>query len=269
MILRLVDNEKKEAEKSTRLENENDQFRLRECVVENGEDFVPSLTGEGTDNGNLVKIRDCEVMEAQLSNEESAPLIRGTENGASDEASDQEEASIQLVPVSHDLCIDTIEPLPIAPARGKHILPDMSMSPRCHQTVTERLKRKPKKGDIKWTSECPEFFRQLEGNLSTNSVLYAPDFTKRFFFNPKQFYLFFFLDLQRTELFLHQKKFSLEEGEVVANVVPGPQKRIVLLPEEVGEKGFLEFRSPTFRIDSSGKGMRRTGFEGPDWRQKA
>ncbi|GFT62848.1 uncharacterized protein TNCV_1606741 [Trichonephila clavipes] len=169
-------------------------------------------------------------MEAQLSNEESAPLIRGTENGASDEASDQEEASIQLVPVSHDLCIDTIEPLPIAPARGKHILPDMSMSPRCHQTVTERLKRKPKKGDIKWTSE---------------------------------------LDLQRTELFLHQKKFSLEEGEVVANVVPGPQKRIVLLPEEVGEKGFLEFRSPTFRIDSSGKGMRRTGVEGPDWRQKA
>ncbi|GFW45841.1 retrovirus-related Pol polyprotein from transposon 17.6 [Trichonephila clavipes] len=34
--------------------------------------------------------------------------------------------------------------------------------------------------------------------------------------------------------------------------------------EEVGEKGFLEFGSPTFRIDSSGKDMRRTGFEGPD-----
>ncbi|GFV78662.1 retrovirus-related Pol polyprotein from transposon 17.6 [Trichonephila clavipes] len=30
--------------------------------------------------------------------------------------------------------------------------------------VTEMLKRKSKKGDIKWTSECPEFFRQLEGN---------------------------------------------------------------------------------------------------------
>ncbi|GFS69549.1 retrovirus-related Pol polyprotein from transposon 17.6 [Trichonephila clavipes] len=44
--------------------------------------------------------------------------------------------------------------------------------------VTETLKRKSKKGDIKWTFECPEFFRQLEGNLSTNSVLYAPDFTK-------------------------------------------------------------------------------------------
>ncbi|GFX50878.1 hypothetical protein TNCV_2732291 [Trichonephila clavipes] len=29
---------------------------------------------------------------------------------------------------------------------------------------------------------------------------------------------------------------------------------MVLLPEEVGEKGFLESRSPTFRIDSSRKG---------------
>ncbi|GFV95565.1 hypothetical protein TNCV_4575661 [Trichonephila clavipes] len=33
--------------------------------------------------------------------------------------------------------------------------------------------------------------------------------------------------------------------------------------EEVGEKGLLESRSPTFRIDSSEKDMRRTGFEGP------
>ncbi|GFX37008.1 hypothetical protein TNCV_1175081 [Trichonephila clavipes] len=37
----------------------------------------------------------------------------------------------------------------------------------------------------------------------------------------------------------------------------------------MGEKGFLESGSPTFRIDSSGKDTRRTGFEGPDWRQKA
>ncbi|GFU06098.1 retrovirus-related Pol polyprotein from transposon 17.6 [Trichonephila clavipes] len=58
--------------------------------------------------------------------------------------------------------------------------------------VTETLKRKSKKGDIKWTSECPEFFRQLEGNLSTNSVLYAPDFTKRFIFQPETI-LFIFL----------------------------------------------------------------------------
>ncbi|GFT25247.1 transposable element Tcb1 transposase [Trichonephila clavipes] len=38
--------------------------------------------------------------------------------------------------------------------------------------------------------------------------------------------------------------------------------------EEVGEKGLLESRSPTFRIDSSGKDMRRTGFEGPGWRRR-
>ncbi|GFW65675.1 hypothetical protein TNCV_891651 [Trichonephila clavipes] len=34
--------------------------------------------------------------------------------------------------------------------------------------------------------------------------------------------------------------------------------------EEVGEKGLLESRSLTFRIDSSEKDMRRTGFEGPE-----
>ncbi|GFT03218.1 retrovirus-related Pol polyprotein from transposon 17.6 [Trichonephila clavipes] len=39
--------------------------------------------------------------------------------------------------------------------------------------------------------------------------------------------------------------------------------------EEVGEKGFLESGPPTFRVDSSGKDMWKTGFEGPDWRQKA
>ncbi|GFS53923.1 uncharacterized protein TNIN_371061 [Trichonephila inaurata madagascariensis] len=61
---------RKEAEKSTRLENV--QFRLRECVVENGEDFVPLFTGEGTDNGNLVKLIAWEVMEAELRSEESA-----------------------------------------------------------------------------------------------------------------------------------------------------------------------------------------------------
>ncbi|GFX50873.1 hypothetical protein TNCV_2732251 [Trichonephila clavipes] len=47
--------------------------------------------------------------------------------------------------------------------------------------------------------------------------------------------------------------------EFVANVVPAPfdyvgdPKRMVLLPEEVGEKGFLKTRSPTFWIDSSRK----------------
>ncbi|GFX31223.1 uncharacterized protein TNCV_2027241 [Trichonephila clavipes] len=90
---------RKEAEKSTRLENGNDQFKLRECVVENGEDFVSSFTREGTDNGNLVKLSACETIEVQLRSEESAHLIRGTENGASDEASDLEGASMQLIPV--------------------------------------------------------------------------------------------------------------------------------------------------------------------------
>ncbi|GFV52370.1 uncharacterized protein TNCV_3216011 [Trichonephila clavipes] len=133
-------------------------------------------------------------MEAQLKNEESASLIQGIDNNANDDASDQEEASIQLVPVRHELYIHTIEPLPIAPTKGKHILPDMSMSPRCHQTVRlKRLKRKPKKGDIKWTSECPEFFKQLEENLSTNSVLYAPDFTKRFIFQPETILFIFYV----------------------------------------------------------------------------
>ncbi|GFU65972.1 hypothetical protein TNCV_3458361 [Trichonephila clavipes] len=49
----------------------------------------------------------------------------------------------------------------------------------------------------------------------------------------------------------------LKRLNIVANVVPAPfdyvgdQKRMVLLPEEVGEKGFLESHSPTFQIDSS------------------
>ncbi|GFY70821.1 uncharacterized protein TNIN_486851 [Trichonephila inaurata madagascariensis] len=106
---------RKETGKSTHLENDVDQFRLRECVVENGEDFGPSFTGEGTDNGNLVKLSVCEVMEAQLRSKESAPLIRGIENNVNDDASDQEKASMQLLPVRNELYIDTIGPLPIAP----------------------------------------------------------------------------------------------------------------------------------------------------------
>ncbi|GFT54097.1 uncharacterized transposon-derived protein F54H12.3 [Trichonephila clavipes] len=34
--------------------------------------------------------------------------------------------------------------------------------------------------------------------------------------------------------------------------------------EELGEKGLLESRSPTFRIDSSKNDMRRSGLEGPE-----
>ncbi|GFV68347.1 uncharacterized protein TNCV_575991 [Trichonephila clavipes] len=64
---------RKETGKSIRLENDDDQFRLRECVVENREDSGPSFTREGTNNGNLVKLSNCEVMEAHMRNEESAP----------------------------------------------------------------------------------------------------------------------------------------------------------------------------------------------------
>ncbi|GFV00303.1 uncharacterized protein TNCV_2117571 [Trichonephila clavipes] len=128
---------KKEAEKSTRLENKNDQFRLRECVVENGEDFVPSFTGEGTDSGNLVKLSACEIIEAQLRSEESAHLIRGTENGASDEESDQEGASMQLIPVRHkvstELYVDRVGPLPVIP--GFTCLGPCGLGPRIIDTA--------------------------------------------------------------------------------------------------------------------------------------
>ncbi|GFX57438.1 hypothetical protein TNCV_3138571 [Trichonephila clavipes] len=72
----------------------------------------------------------------------------------------------------------------------------------------------------------------------------------------------------------HKRALDRKE-EFVVNVIRVPfdyvgnQKRMVWLPERVGEKGFLENPFPTSRIDSSGKDMRRTGLEGPDWRQKA
>ncbi|GFW38966.1 retrovirus-related Pol polyprotein from transposon 17.6 [Trichonephila clavipes] len=46
--------------------------------------------------------------------------------------------------------------------------------------LTELLKGKSKKGYINWTSECQEPFVQLKEKLSTNPVLYAPDFKMKF-----------------------------------------------------------------------------------------
>ncbi|GFV33847.1 uncharacterized protein TNCV_1820341 [Trichonephila clavipes] len=130
---------KKRNKKSTRLENDDDQFRLGECVAENGEDFGPSVTGEDMDNGNLVKLSACVIIEAQLRSEESAHLIWGTDNSASDEASNQEGASMQFISVRHkvstELYIDAIGPLPIVPIRHKYILPYICMSPMCHEAV--------------------------------------------------------------------------------------------------------------------------------------
>ncbi|GFY49800.1 uncharacterized protein TNIN_227741 [Trichonephila inaurata madagascariensis] len=74
-------------------------------------------------------------MEAQLRNEESVSLIPGIQNNASDDISDQEKASMQLLPIRYELYIDTIGPLPIASIRNKHILSDMCMSSRCHEAV--------------------------------------------------------------------------------------------------------------------------------------
>ncbi|GFW33007.1 transposable element Tc3 transposase [Trichonephila clavipes] len=78
------------------------------------------------------------------------------------------------------------------------------------------------------------------------------------------------LKLKQKLLDIRAEKGRSSEGErervvagCVANVGPTPfdyvgdQKRMVLLPEEVGEKGFLKSCSPTFRIDSSRKGHAR------------
>ncbi|GFV35946.1 hypothetical protein TNCV_2867041 [Trichonephila clavipes] len=46
--------------------------------------------------------------------------------------------------------------------------------------LTELLKGKSKKGYINWTSECQESFVQLKEKLSTNPVLYAPEFKRQF-----------------------------------------------------------------------------------------
>ncbi|GFV35471.1 retrovirus-related Pol polyprotein from transposon 297 [Trichonephila clavipes] len=46
--------------------------------------------------------------------------------------------------------------------------------------LTELLKGKSKKGYINWTSECQESFVQLKEKLSTNPVLYAPNFKRQF-----------------------------------------------------------------------------------------
>ncbi|GFS52598.1 retrovirus-related Pol polyprotein from transposon 17.6 [Trichonephila clavipes] len=65
----------------------------------------------------------------------------------------------------------------------QHYIPMFS---RLVTPVTKTLKRKSKKGDIKWISECPELFKTIGGKyLSTNSVSYAPDFTNGFIFQPE------------------------------------------------------------------------------------
>ncbi|GFT33078.1 uncharacterized protein TNCV_4368001 [Trichonephila clavipes] len=79
-----------------------------------------------------------------------------------------------------------------------------------------------------------------------------------------------------THLAVRPAEFELSHGPSKNRTFPSSKKVLSRgrrscdeCSEEVGEKGFLESGSPTFRIDSSGKDLRRTGFEGPDWRQEA
>ncbi|GFW49970.1 retrovirus-related Pol polyprotein from transposon 17.6 [Trichonephila clavipes] len=46
--------------------------------------------------------------------------------------------------------------------------------------LTDALKGRAKKGEIKWTTECENAFRELNGKLIDKPVLYAPNFEREF-----------------------------------------------------------------------------------------
>ncbi|GFV98544.1 retrovirus-related Pol polyprotein from transposon 297 [Trichonephila clavipes] len=46
--------------------------------------------------------------------------------------------------------------------------------------LTDALKGRTKKGEIKWTTECENAFRELKGKLNDKPVLYAPNFEREF-----------------------------------------------------------------------------------------
>ncbi|GFW84320.1 retrovirus-related Pol polyprotein from transposon 297 [Trichonephila clavipes] len=46
--------------------------------------------------------------------------------------------------------------------------------------LTDALKGRAKKGEIKWTTECENTFRELKGKLIDKPVLYAPNFEREF-----------------------------------------------------------------------------------------
>ncbi|GFS51858.1 hypothetical protein TNIN_195551 [Trichonephila inaurata madagascariensis] len=87
---------------------------------------------------NLIKINAYEFIETQQKSKESAPLIQEIEHCMNNEVSDQEKVPMQLVPVRREISklnVDRVGTPPIAPIRDKHILPDMCISPRCHEAV--------------------------------------------------------------------------------------------------------------------------------------
>ncbi|GFV93488.1 retrovirus-related Pol polyprotein from transposon 297 [Trichonephila clavipes] len=46
--------------------------------------------------------------------------------------------------------------------------------------LTDALKGRAKKGEIKWTTECENAFRELKGKLIDKPILYAPNFEREF-----------------------------------------------------------------------------------------
>ncbi|GFW01370.1 retrovirus-related Pol polyprotein from transposon 297 [Trichonephila clavipes] len=46
--------------------------------------------------------------------------------------------------------------------------------------LTDALKGRAKKGEITWTTECENAFRELKGKLIDKPVLYAPNFEREF-----------------------------------------------------------------------------------------
>ncbi|GFR23092.1 retrovirus-related Pol polyprotein from transposon 297 [Trichonephila clavata] len=136
-----IRSQRKKEQKNISLTNEVDEIELEENLVEDVENLslVPSFKKDDKDTVNPIKINVDEVTEALLKSEESTPLIQKIEKGMNNEGSDQEEAPMQLVPVKREvsfkLYIDPIRSLHIIPTRDKHILIDMCMSPRYHETV--------------------------------------------------------------------------------------------------------------------------------------
>ncbi|GFU35555.1 uncharacterized protein TNCV_4875681 [Trichonephila clavipes] len=140
-------------------EKYNDQFGLGEYLVETEGNLVPSLTKEDQDTVNLIKINADEFIETQQKSKESAPLIQKVENGINNEVRDQEIAPMQLVPVRREifskLNVNRVGLLPIIPG-NKHILPGMSMPPRCHEAVPV-----PKTASTPLVEALPQIFRRV------------------------------------------------------------------------------------------------------------
>ncbi|GFX55190.1 uncharacterized protein TNCV_1156471 [Trichonephila clavipes] len=256
---------------------------------------------------------------------------------------------MQLIPVRHkvstELYVDRVGPLPVIP-RHKHILSDLCMSPRYHesvpmisisqsdiattplveallQTFRRRGFRKEIQTDEKLGTyyslrmpftfknafnyfsrvrpELPREYKKFDLSYLHNVVAFSEgwDFpidhmdailerNMRLAVRPAEFelaqdgveycgYVVWLGKQSPAQLKVRAIiDFSISRGPSKSRTFPSSEKVLSRgrrscgeCSVEVGEKGLLESGSPTFRIDSSGKDMRRTGFEGPDWRRTA